>query len=56
MTTRHAPLHVSYVGADRRAVLEAVALTTVRGALPEPLRVAHLVAAATVTGESHGRA
>ncbi len=56
VTTRHTPLHVTYVGAERAAVIEALALTTVRGALPEPLRVAHLVAAAAVKGESRGRA
>ena len=56
VTTHHTPLHVTYVGTTRREVIEALALTTVRGALPEPLRVAHLVAAAAVTGESHGRA
>jgi endonuclease V-like protein UPF0215 family len=56
VTTHHTPLHVTYVGATRADVVEAIALTTVRGALPEPLRVAHLVAAATVKGESHGRA
>jgi uncharacterized protein len=56
VTTRHTPLRVTYVGATRHEVIEALALTTVRGALPEPLRLAHLVAAATVKGESHGRA
>ena len=56
VTTHHTPLHVTYVGASRADIVEAVALTTVRGALPEPLRLAHLVAAATVRGESHGRA
>jgi len=56
VTTRHTPLRVTYVGATRTEIVEAIALTTVRGALPEPLRVAHLVAAATVKGESHGRA
>lgn len=56
VTTRHTPLHVTYLGTDRAEVVEALALTTVRGALPEPLRVAHLIAAATVKGESHGRA
>lgn len=54
--TRHTPLRVTYVGATRHEVVEALTLTTIRGALPEPLRVAHLVAAATVKGESHGRA
>ncbi len=56
VTTRHTPLHVTYVGATRHEVVEALALTTVRGAIPEPLRVAHLIAAASVKGESHGRA
>lgn len=56
VTTHHTPLRVTYVGAHRQEIIEALALTTVRGALPEPLRVAHLVAAASVKGESHGRA
>ncbi len=56
MPTRHTPLFVTYVGASRNEVREALALTTVRGALPEPLRIAHLIAAAIVRGESHGRA
>ena len=56
VTTRHTPLHVTAVGVSRPELVEALALTTVRGALPEPLRLAHLVAAATVKGESHGRA
>ena len=30
--------------------------STVRGAIPEVLRVAHLIAAGVVTGESRGRA
>ena len=56
IATRHAPLYVTYVGASQQEVREALALTTVRGALPEPLRVAHLIAAAIMKGESHGRA
>jgi uncharacterized protein len=55
IATGHTPVRVSYVGATREEVSEALALTTIRGAIPEPLRVAHLVAAATVKGESHGR-
>ncbi len=56
MPTKHRPLFVTYVGATRAEVRAAIALTTLRGALPEPLRVAHLMAAALVKGESHGRA
>ncbi|MCI4371053.1 MAG: DUF99 family protein [Thermoplasmata archaeon] len=47
---------VTYVGTERVAVREALARTTIRGVLPEPLRVAHLIAAGIVRGESHGRA
>ena len=47
---------ISYVGTDREAVREALRLTIVRGVLPEPLRIAHLIAAGIVRGESRGRA
>ncbi|HKZ98102.1 MAG TPA: DUF99 family protein [Thermoplasmata archaeon] len=56
ISTRHSTLFVTFVGTDRQDVRQALVLTTVRGALPEPLRVAHLIAAGLVKGESHGRA
>jgi uncharacterized protein len=56
MRTRHGAVWVTYVGAARTEVQEALALTTVRGVLPEPLRVAHLIAAGIMRGESRGRA
>lgn len=49
-------LWCSYVGTERREVQTALRLTTVRGVLPEPLRIAHLIAAGIVRGESRGRA
>ena len=54
--TGHGSLWVSYVGAKQDEVREVLALTTVRGVLPEPLRVAHLIAAGIIRGESRGRA
>ena len=54
--TGHGTVWVTYVGAKRTEVQEALSLTTVRGVLPEPLRVAHLIAAGMVRGESRGRA
>jgi len=54
--SRQGTLWVSWVGTERAAVREALALTTVRGVLPEPLRIAHLIAAGIVRGESRGRA
>ena len=54
--TTHGSVWVTYVGVGRAEVEEALALTTVRGILPEPLRVAHLIAAGIMRGESRGRA
>ena len=54
--TGHGTLWVTHVGAKQAEVKEALSLTTVRGMLPEPLRVAHLIAAGIIRGESRGRA
>ena len=54
--TRAGTVWVTFVGTKRADVQEALSLTTVRGVLPEPLRVAHLIAAGIVRGESRGRA
>ncbi len=54
--TRHGSLWVTYAGTTASEVREAVGLTTVRGVVPEPLRVAHLIAAGIMRGESRGRA
>jgi len=35
---------------------EIIRLSTTRSAIPEPVRVAHLIAAGVVTGESKGNA
>lgn len=56
ISLKQGTLYATYVGASRVAVQEALALTTVRGILPEPLRVAHLIAAGIMRGESRGRA
>ncbi len=56
MRTRHGSVWVTYVGASQGEVREALTLTTIRGILPEPLRVAHLIAAGIMRGESRGRA
>lgn len=52
--TAHAPLRVLRAGIDRADAAALLRRTTVRGRLPEPLRIAHLVATALKTGESKG--
>lgn len=54
--TEHKPVHATFVGAGLPDVKEMLRIATVRGAMPEPLRIAHLIAAALVKGESRGRA
>lgn len=45
-----------FAGTDFPGALEIVKLTINRGAMPEPLRVAHMIGSALVKGESRGRA
>src|SRR3972149_5437096 len=49
------PIYVSAAGIGVRELAEAIRLCTVRGAIPEPIRIAHIVATAGKKGESHGR-
>lgn len=53
--TEHKSLFASGIGLSWPEFEELVRLSTVRGAVPEPLRMAHLIAAAMVKGESYGR-
>jgi endonuclease V-like protein UPF0215 family len=43
-TASGTPITVSFAGMSRDEAVELLALTTVRGLVPEPLRIAHLVA------------
>ncbi len=53
--TDHKPIHVAVEGMAIEKVTELIMRSTIRGAIPEPLRIAHLIAAAMVAGESAGR-
>lgn len=53
--TEHKSLYASGIGISWPEFEELVRLSTVRGAVPEPVRMAHLIAAAMVKGESYGR-
>lgn len=55
LDTGHKPVHASVLGMDWDDFVRVARATTVRGAIPEPLRIAHLVSAAVVRGESRGR-
>jgi len=55
LDTGHKPLHASVLGMPWDEFVQLARATTVRGAVPEPVRIAHLVSAAMVKGESRGR-
>src|SRR3989442_2751938 len=54
--TAHKRLHATVAGLPPPELTEAIHRCTIRGALPEPVRVAHLIATAIVKGESKGKA
>jgi len=54
--TNYNPIYIKYIGISKSEVQRLIKLSTIRGVLPEPIRVAHLIATAMVKGESSGRA
>lgn len=50
------PIYMQIYGIEREDAEEIVRLSTTRSAIPEPLRVAHIIAAGVITGESRGSA
>lgn len=54
--TGHTPIWVGRMGIGEQDLKEVLRASIVKGALPEPLRVAHLIATAISRGESRGRA
>ena len=54
--TKHNPIYVKCVGVDISEAKEIIKLSTIRGVIPEPIRVAHLIASGIVRGESYGKA
>ncbi len=56
LETDNKPIWVDSVGIEPDKLKETIANATVRGALPEAIRLAHLIGTAMVKGESHGRA
>ncbi len=49
-------IYIQINGIDLEDAKEIIRLSTTRSAIPEPVRVAHLIAAGVVTGESKGNA
>ena len=54
--TSHNPIYVKCAGISIEEAKEIITLSTIRGAIPEPIRVAHLIASGITRGESYGKA
>ena len=54
--TKHNPIYVKCIGISLAEAKEIINLSTIRGVLPEPIRVAHLIASGITRGESYGKA
>ncbi|MFA4935265.1 MAG: DUF99 family protein [Candidatus Methanoperedens sp.] len=50
------PVFIQLCGIDEESAVEIVRMTSVHSNIPEPLRVAHLIATGVVLGESTGKA
>ncbi|MGM0510379.1 MAG: DUF99 family protein [Thermoplasmatota archaeon] len=53
--TEHKPIYVKSVGIDVQETKRLLNLFTVRGRIPEPIRISHIVASGIVKGESRGK-
>jgi len=54
--TSHNPIYVKCAGIPLAETKEIIKLSTIRGVIPEPIRVAHLIASGVTRGESYGKA
>ena len=53
--TEHNPVYMKHVGIDEQKAKEIITLSTIQGVIPEPIRMAHLIASGIIRGESYGK-
>jgi len=54
--TLHKPIYIKCVGVSLEEAKEIIKISTIRGVVPEPIRMAHLIASGITKGESYGKA
>jgi uncharacterized protein len=54
--TSHNPMYIKCSRLSLEEAKEIINISTIRGVLPEPIRVAHLIASGITRGESYGKA
>ena len=50
------PIYIKCVGIDVKEAKEIIKISTIRGVIPEPIRIAHIIASGITRGESYGKA
>jgi endonuclease V-like protein UPF0215 family len=56
IATNYNPIYIKFKGTTFAKAKEIITLSTIRGVIPEPLRVAHIIASGISRGESYGKA
>ena len=56
INTNYNPIYIKFKGITFAKAKEIITLSTIRGVIPEPLRVAHIIASGISRGESYGKA
>ena len=56
INTKHNPIFIKTIGINLKQAKEIIKISTIRGVIPEPIRVAHLIASGITRGESYGKA
>jgi len=56
LETSYNPIYVKCAGVSFEEAKEIITLATIRGVIPEPIRVAHIIASGILRGESYGKA
>jgi endonuclease V-like protein UPF0215 family len=56
IATQHNPIYIKCTGLLLEEAKEIINISTIRGVIPEPIRVAHLIASGITRGESYGKA
>jgi uncharacterized protein len=54
--TQHNPIYIKCTRISLEDAKEIINISTIRGVIPEPIRVAHLIASGIIRGESYGKA
>jgi uncharacterized protein len=54
--TQYNPIFIKCAGFSFEQAKEIITLSTIRGVIPEPIRMAHLIASGITRGESYGKA